>query len=148
MNEKPIFKCLKNECPSHCCGDFMGISDRLISLSGLNFSEIILTQEDKERLEKASLSKLIVKRNDGLFTIKTSKGGTCAALFDGQCSIYELRPSICKAFPLYLDLYVGLCADKSCPQSGVLKEYPEYKESLRSLIDIYSFWIEYYSKRL
>lgn len=146
--QKKEFTCLGKKCPNHCCGDFKGFSDYLKSLSGISFTEIILTNKDKEILEEASLDHLIVDKGKGVCTIKTSPNGTCIALQEGECSIYENRPSICKAFPLYLDLYVGLCADKMCPSFIEREEISEYKESLKSMLDIYSFWIDYYSAYL
>ena len=146
MKER-VFHCLGLECPNHCCGDFNGFSGRLTSLSGIDFTEIILTEKDKLRLEKASLNNLIVDNATGIFTIKTSEKGTCAALQDGRCTIYEFRPAICRAFPLYLDFYVGLCVDKMCPAFDGQRN-DDYKEALENLIEVYSFWINYYSKMI
>ena len=106
------FNCLGNACPSHCCRAYEGFSDRLIPLNGVKFSEIILTDKDRKMLLELEREDLIVYGTNGIAQIKTAKDGTCYALKDGRCSIYSARPSICRAYPFYLDFYVGLCVLK------------------------------------
>lgn len=138
------FKCLGKDCPNHCCGAFDGISNKLKELSNVKFSEIILLPEDVESIKKAGKEKYIVSEVNGVHKIKTQEDGTCLALEDGKCAIYEQRPSICKAFPLYIDMFAGLCYVNECSAFNPTSNTEEYKNALKSLLEIYKYWISYY----
>ena len=140
------FHCLGADCPNHCCGAYAGFSPHLQNAGAVLFSEIILLPEDQERMRKAGFAHLIVQKSNGISCIRTAEDGTCAALCNGKCSVYDCRPSICRAYPLYLDMYTGVCVQKECP--GVNQEtIPEdLPENLNSLLKIYQFWIDRYTK--
>lgn len=142
------FKCLGKDCPNHCCGPFDGISDKLKELSGVNFSEIILLPEDVERIKKTGKGNYIVSGENGIYKIKTHEDGTCFALKDGKCTIYEQRPAICKAYPLYIDMFAGLCYVNECSAFNSVLKSEEYKNALKSLLDIYKYWIKIYEKEI
>ena len=110
----------------------------------LFFSEINLLPDDFERLKSAHLEHLIVCKEDNIMRIRTEADGTCAALEDGKCTIYDNRPAICRAYPLYLDMYVGVCALKECSGVPANMGIKPDSEALRSLLDIYQYWIDYY----
>lgn len=144
LSSKKRLKCLGTNCPNHCCKEYSGFSDRLQAVSGIGFSEIILLPRDVENLQKAGMDSLISRSSDGHWTIKTSKEGICSALKDGRCSIYPIRPAICRCYPLYLDLYVGMCELKECPgvETGNPKQYDD--DSIEELLSIYEYWIQFY----
>lgn len=141
------FHCLGKECPNHCCGSYDGISPNLKPLGNVQMSEIILLPKDVDALERAGYSHLICRDANGNTRIDTAPDGTCAALVDGKCSVYACRPAICRAYPLYLDMYSGVCALTECkavPDDMRLEDCPE---ALENLLDIYQYWIDYYRKK-
>ena len=107
----------------------------------------MLLPEDVKNLEAINCGYLIRTDTDGISTIQTAPDGTCAALDQGCCSVYEARPAICRAYPLYLDMFVGVCALTEC--KAVTPDIPlqSYSENLKSLLDIYQYWIDYYKQR-
>jgi len=137
-------KCLGARCPNHCCKEYSGFSDRLQAIDSTGFSEIILLPRDVDNLRKAGMDSLIVKSSEGHWTIATSKEGVCGALTDGKCSIYPFRPAICRCYPLYLDLFVGMCELTECPgvEFGKPKHYD--RTCVEELLSIYEYWIQYY----
>ena len=109
-----------------------------------------MTDEDAKRLKSIERDDLIFKGDNGILRMKTEKAGTCCALRDGRCEIYEARPSICRAYPLYFDLFVGLCALKECPAFS--KKNTTFEKDLKpaivSLIDVYQFWIDTWKRKI
>ena len=143
-----IFRCLGKECPSHCCGPYGGVCDNLRPLGSVRMSEIILLPKDTVALERAGYSHLIRRDASGITKIDTAPDGTCAALADGRCSVYAYRPAICRAYPLYLDMFSGVCTLTECkavPDDICLEDYPEM---LENLLEIYLHWIDFYRKKL
>lgn len=145
--EKTPFPCLGAACPNHCCGAYEGITPNLQSLGPVKFSEIILLPEDAENLRNANFGHLILVKEDGIARIKTAPDGTCAALVDGKCDVYDCRPAICRAYPLYLDMYVGVCALKECPGVTSQMTLENHPDALKSLLDVYQYWIDCYRQK-
>ena len=141
------FICLGKECPNHCCGPYNGISPNLRSLSGVQMSEIILLPKDIDRIKNAGLSHLIQIKGNGVHTISTASDGTCIALKDGRCSIYDFRPAICRAYPLYLDMFSGVCVLTECPVVPKDIHLDDHSDALENLLDIYQYWINFYRKQ-
>ena len=141
------FRCMGEKCPNHCCGAYDGIAPDLRPLGNVKMSEIILLPKDVEALEQAGYASLIRREPNGICKISTAPDGTCAALEDGRCSIYEYRPAICKAYPLYLDMFAGVCALTECKAVGDDMRLEDHPEMLESLLDIYQFWIDHYRKQ-
>ncbi len=143
------FICLGGNCPNHCCKDYEGFADKLIPLNGITFSEIILTDEDVERLKAINREDLIIQNSHGICKIRTHEGGICYALMNGKCEVYDARPSICRAYPFYLDFFAGLCALRECPAfSSDITPETDMKNAVMSLIDVYQYWINLWKKRL
>ena len=46
------FQCKGDLCENSCCGAYSGFSDKLLSVDGRLFKDIILTAKDFERLDK------------------------------------------------------------------------------------------------
>jgi len=138
------FDCLGSSCPNHCCGAFDGITPNLKSVEGRSFSDIILTPEDERSLREGGYDSYIVRGADGVARIKTAEDGTCSALKDGKCLVYEHRPSICKAYPLYLDMFSGLCFVNECVAFTEDIDVDDCRVALGSLLDLYEFWIDHY----
>lgn len=142
------FHCLGEDCPNSCCGSFCSVSNRLRPTGQISFQEIILLPRDREALVQAGREDLIVDKPNGISAIKTAKDGTCAVLKQGRCAVYQARPTICKCFPLYIDLYAGICIDESCPNSGGLTLESFDAQTKDALLEIYAYWIEIYRKGL
>lgn len=136
------FQCLGEACPSNCCGAFNGVSNKLKSMHGINPSKIILLPRDIELLKEISREDLIISKDNFNF-LQTYKDGRCHALAKGKCSIYQQRPSICRAYPFYFDMFMGLCVDTNCPgireihgDCTVEDEYYNY------LVSVYQYWMK------
>ena len=148
MTKEICFSCLMADCPSHCCKTYNGISPNLHPLGNVSMTEIVLLPTDVKRLQEAGCENLIVVGKDDISRIRTAPDGTCSALCDGVCSIYEHRPAICRAYPLYLDLYTGVCLLKECPAVPKNATVEDFPNELKNLLDIYNYWITRYSSIL
>jgi Fe-S-cluster containining protein len=159
------FTCLGSLCPSTCCGPFQGTkalqavltTDDLGSalphepsspVEGVSiFAQIRLTPDDIERLQTAGLDRMIVYRGDAVKPnayLQLREDGSCAALGrDGLCSIHPSRPTICRAFPFYLDLFAGLCMVDACPGVGKgEKTLDDLSVEIQAAVDMYRFWLD------
>lgn len=146
MDTQKNFCCQGEHCSESCCGEFNGFSDQLISIEGRDFKDIILTSDDIIKLKKSAYKNYIFVDQDGLGRIKTNDQGVCSALKDGKCQINDLKPTICRCFPLYLDAFVGLCSLKRCPAAEKTLRFENYINEIEPLLDMYEFWISYYRK--
>ena len=142
------FGCKKHECDINCCGEFNGITDNIKPLGRRNFKEIILTKKDLQALMQSDYADYIYIASDGLGRVKTHSNGECLAYRNGQCEINKFKPTICKSFPLYLDLFIGLCTIKCCPSTMQELSENNYKSEIESFIEMCEFWIGYYKERL
>lgn len=143
------FSCLESNCTHCCCAEFNGISPHLSSIENRSFSSIILTSDDYKEIVNAGFSELTQTRDNGEHTLKTKEDGTCFALVDGCCSIYNVRPTVCRAYPLYIDVFAGLCLQTDC--DGVRKTLESSRDwscEIESVIKMYKHWIDYYERML
>lgn len=145
---KNKFNCLGVKCPDSCCGAYEGSSDRLLSVDGRSFIDIILTDLDVAKLKKSSFEKYIFIGIDGIYRVKTDEQGVCSAYISGKCAMNDLKPTICKCYPLYLDAFVGLCVLKECPAAKESYTIENYSKEISSMIDLYEFWISYYKSMI
>ena len=146
MTQRNMFSCSKQSCIVSCCGEFLGFSDRLNSVDGRVFSEIILTDEDAKNILCSEFKNLVYCGTDGLFRIATTENGCCGAFQSGRCTINDLKPTICRCFPLYLDLFIGLCSQKECQAVATEYTLASYKNELPYFLKMCEFWLEYYKK--
>lgn len=146
------FRCKAQGCKHSCCGPFAGISSELTNIDGRPFDEIVLTEEDYAKMCEKGYLHLVeegVSKVNGkkYFKMALKEDGTCKALQDGRCSIYEVSPTLCKAFPFYFDMFSGLCAI-DC--EGFSDEHWVDIECFESYIEcakkMYQYWMEFYSK--
>ena len=147
-DHKRGFKCLGADCPNHCCGAFNGINENLSIIGNRRFSDIILTDQDCDNLVAYGADEYIVEGENGLKRMRTLEDGTCTALEQGKCKIYPARPSLCQAFPLYLDMFGGVCCINECKGYNDQNCFVDDKKALENLLDIYQYWIDYYRKIL
>lgn len=145
------FRCKMNDCAHSCCGPFSAITDNLNSVEGRPFDEIVLTEQDYKNIYRAGFGDLIEEAkseamNKSYHKMALFPDGTCKAFVDGKCIIQSVKPTLCKAFPFYFDMFSGLCAincegfddQNSIPVSSLSSCF----EAARKM---YEFWIEFYS---
>lgn len=144
------FSCRRHLCQSSCCGPFSGITTGLSSVDDRPFEEIVLTPEDYERIYAAGYVDLIEKaysRQTGksYYKMALEKDGTCRALERGLCSIQGVKPTLCRAFPFYIDLFAGLCAiDCEGFSDEYWTELKDCEYAIQAAKDMYGFWIDFY----
>ena len=108
-------RCLGEKCPNHCCSNkFKGLSQALINEDDSKFVQIQLDDEEVKRIIDKGRKDLIESK-DGNYFLKLNDDFSCSALSNGKCSIYDIRPDVCKLYPYYFDPFCGLCIDKNCP---------------------------------
>lgn len=144
MKREMSFRCQGELCSESCCGAFSGFSDRLFSVEGREFKDIILTPQDANRLDENIYKKYVFIGKDGIKRIKTDEQGVCSAYQSGRCLMNDFKPTICRCFPLYLDAFIGLCVFKDCPSVEADYTVKNYVNELEYLINMYEFWVSYY----
>jgi Fe-S-cluster containining protein len=143
VDGKINFVCLTNDCPESCCGPFGGVQRGIESIEGRHFSEIVLTAEDSGRLLAAGESHLVEMVEPGRYRMKLLEDGTCSALKDGKCSIHGVKPTVCRAFPFYVDMFVGVCAVTTCPGFGAgWTDIEELTQEIDASREMYQFWLD------
>jgi|SRR6185369_2961208 len=143
IDGKINFACLREDCPSSCCGPFGGVHSGIDSVEGRPFSEIVLTPDDANRINSEGYSHLIELTDSGHYRMRLLEDGTCAAFKDGRCSIHKIKPTLCRAFPFYVDMFVGLCAVTECPGFGSgWTKTENLNEEINAAKRMYSFWLD------
>lgn len=108
-------------------------------------SQIPLIEDDYNRIVNAGFEKFTECTKGGEYLLRTELDGTCKALCKGKCLIYDVRPAQCKGFPLYLDMFSGLCILTDC--EGVSyneNSTKDWKKEIKSVLAMYKYWIKYY----
>jgi Fe-S-cluster containining protein len=144
VDGKINFACLRGDCPNSCCGPFGGVQRGIDSIEGREFSEIALTDDDVRRLLAAGFSNLIELTQSGHYRMRLLEDGTCTALNkEGRCSIHSIKPTLCRAFPFYVDMFVGLCAVTECPGFGSgWTNIENLQGEIMAAKKMYSFWLD------
>jgi len=164
LSRKIPFVCLANRCPRSCCGPFEGLSalqpalalfDLGLPLEGTEesskrkdislFAQIRLTTKDVKRLQDGGADHLIIRRGKPWtphYYLRLKPDGACAAFAsDKTCSIHSIRPTICRAFPFYIDMFAGLSLIKAC--SGINAgetAVSELEEEICASVEMAQFW--------
>jgi Fe-S-cluster containining protein len=143
INSRINFTCLKEECPSSCCGPFGGVQRGIDSVEGRKFSDIVLTPEDYSKIVQAGYSHLIERTSTGEYRMRLMEDGTCTAFKEGRCSIHQYKPTICRAFPFYVDMFVGLCGVTECPGFGAgWTKVEKLQDEVNAAKEMYTFWLD------
>ncbi len=142
------FACLRENCPSSCCGPFGGVQRGIDSVEGRKFSEIVLTDEDANRLLSSGCAHLIERTSEAYYRMKLHEDGSCVAFKNGRCSIHAVKPTLCRAFPFYVDMFVGLCGVTECPGFGSgWTKIEDLQGEVKAAKEMYSFWLDRMSLR-
>lgn len=151
-NGKINFSCKMHHCQHSCCGPFSGITNELSNIDHRPFDEIVLTREDYELLYSNGYAELIEEgfseeMQRTYYKMALEEDGTCKAFVDGKCSIHEISPTLCKAFPFYFDMFSGLCAI-SCEgfSDEHWTDFDNYKSNFEAAKKMYEFWLDFYTE--
>jgi len=144
INEGKInFTCLQDACPSSCCGPFGGVQRGIDSVEGRRFSDIVLTAQDAQRIVEAGFSHLTESVDEGKFRMRLQEDGTCTAFRNGICTIHKVKPTLCRAFPFYVDMFVGLCGVTACPGFGAgWTKIEDLQDEVKAAKEMYTFWLD------
>ena len=151
-NGKINFCCKMNNCTHSCCGPFLGITNELGSIDGRPFDEIVLTEEDYNRLYDNGYAHFIevgYSEETGKYYHKMALNpdGSCKAWANGCCTIHDCSPTLCKAFPFYFDMFTGLCAiECEGVSDDCWVDMKEYEDQLKYARKMYEFWLDFYTK--
>lgn len=144
------FECCADSCKHCCCGVFSGVNSRITSVDGRRFDEIVLTDEDYDNLYACGRSDLIARgystqMKKRYYHLDLNEDGSCKALVNGRCSIYKHRPTLCRAYPFYFDMFAGLCAI-NCEgfSDSLMVPIEEYAPSFEAARKMYIFWTDFY----
>lgn len=146
------FRCKKNYCKHSCCGPFAGITNELNNIDKRPFNEIVLTPEDYAVLYENGHANLIEEgyseeMKKKYYKMALEDDGTCKAFVNGKCSIHDINPTLCRAFPFYFDMFSGLCAINCEGFSDEnWTEIDDYKYALDAAKKMYEFWLDFYSE--
>lgn len=137
------FTCLRDACPNSCCGPFGGVQRGIDSVEGRRFSDIVLTPQDTQKIIEAGSSHLIESTEEGRFRMRLQDDGTCTAFRGGICTIHKVKPTLCRAFPFYVDMFVGLCGVTACPGFGAgWTKVEDLKDEIEAAKHMYEFWLD------
>lgn len=153
QNGQINFSCKMNYCVHSCCGPFSGVAANISSLDKRPFNEIVLTQADYQRLYKHGYADLVERgfspeTGKHYYKMALESNGSCKAFADGHCCINSFKPTLCKAFPFYFDMFSGLCAI-NC--EGFTDDYWTDLSALSGCFEaareMYAFWIDFYGAK-
>ena len=144
------FSCRMHLCQHSCCGPFSGVANNITSIEDRPFEEIVLTPEDYKQIYSSGYIDLVEESyspqtGKKYYKMALEPDGTCKALKNGLCSINSVKPTLCRAFPFYFDMFSGLCAI-NC--EGFSDEYWTEIENCQYALEaakkMYEFWLEFY----
>ena len=78
-------------------------------------------------------NKIFREGGGGAYCLALGDDNECKAFKNGRCSIYDVRPDVCKLYPFYFDVFSGLFVHKDCP-SNLEKELRENEIELLKLV--------------
>ena len=144
------FSCVKHLCQHSCCGPFSGVTSNITNVENRPFEEIVLVKEDYENIYASGYMDLVeegfsVQTGKRYYKMALEADGTCKALSNGLCSINSVKPTLCKAFPFYIDMFSGLCAiDCEGFSDNYWTDTEDCRYALEAAKKMYEFWIDFY----
>ena len=145
------FSCRMHLCQHNCCGPFSGITSHLTNIEDRPFDEIVLTPADYKKIYSAGHAEVIeeaVSSHTGkkYYKMALEPNGTCKALC--LCTINDIKPTLCRAFPFYFDMFSGLCAiDCEGFSDEYWTELENCNYALEAAKEMYEFWLDFYMKK-
>ena len=150
IDGKINFSCRMEHCQHCCCKTFEGLTDKISSIDKRPFDEIILTEEDRMRIYESGYPELIDEAVSPItgrvyYRMNLHPDGTCKAYRNGRCNINSFKPTLCKAFPFYFDMFTGLCGIMCEGFTEDCKtDLRDCKESFEAARKMYEYWIDFY----
>ena len=97
-------------------------------------TEMLLSQEDIKRLEKSGYQKESFARFDNAgYALLRNRQGYCV-FYDAKehrCSIYAVRPSGCRVYPVIYDEDKGIIVDCICHAQDTVSEQEKQRKGKR-----------------
>jgi len=108
--------CLADLCPQCCCGKKFD-NGEAFNFHNLHHDQVPLLISEKNEIIRRKGTQYVRKEKDGLFYINYKNKEPCPFMKGGGCDIEDMKPSLCRAYPLIqLDCHVGPVFDKeNCP---------------------------------
>ena len=145
------FACRMHLCQHSCCGPFAGVAADITNVEDRPFEEIVLTPEDYKKIYSAGHAALIEEgysehMGKSYYKMALESDGTCRALRDGLCTIQDTKPTLCRAFPFYFDMFSGLCAiDCEGFSDEYWTEIENCQYALEAAKRMYEFCLDFYN---
>jgi hypothetical protein len=89
-------KCCKNDWGDNTVSAFPGEVRAIAHSTGLEWLEIVSPMESRDKDEHGEYHTFE-------WALQKQKNGDCKFLKDGACTIYEVRPLICRTYPMRLE---------------------------------------------
>jgi Fe-S-cluster containining protein len=147
---KPIYwTCLGKDCPTSCCDSHFGRKG-INGVWGINDESIPITHEECQAIiQKVGIKVPIKLHKDFIHYIEVEPDKACFFWKNGLCSIQDVKPAICKAYP-FMDLYssLGAAIDPRCPgvaegeRLNIRMNEATYKAMIKGLIVIANFRLQ------
>ncbi len=103
-------------------------------------TEMMLCEQDVQRLEKAGYSRASFSYRDREgFARLRNRRGHCVFYLNHRCSIYKVRPTGCRVYPLMLSEGDGVVADEEiCPCTKTIssEEFRRKRAALMKLLTV------------
>jgi Fe-S-cluster containining protein len=141
--------CLAQKCPRNCCGKYFENGEAL-NVFNMNHDQVLLLPHEKNSIIKTRGPEFVKREKDGMFYLNMPDNDACPFLKTGRCAIQEIKPALCKAYPLIrLDCHVGPVFDSNnCPgfdigrKSGIRMNKKDYIIMLESFISVQQYRLD------
>ena len=125
MKSLNVWQCRKT---GDCCKRFISNGPRVTKSEEILIVQTLGNQEIQEHLQSIGFTKEAVKENienkGSLPIIKNQ--GTCVFLKGDECIIHQVKPKVCKDYPLVIEEHddkISIKVDLDCPRgSGIVQE--------------------------
>ncbi len=142
--------CLEDLCPQNCCSKNFH-DEKVRGLFGIVETDVLplLSEEKTAIIQKKGQGFIIQYSWDKPFYLNLEKEKDCPFLKKRKCGIQEIKPSLCRAYPLIsLGLSTGPIFDYSfCPGFKVAEKMErkmtnrEYCTMLEGFLKLQQYWI-------
>ena len=133
-------KCKCDECKNNCCGkNFIGLANSFKHSNSDLFNQILLSEEEVDDIVE-HFGDEFIEYIDGLPYIALNEDRSCKAFKNGRCSIYAIRPDVCKLYPYYFDPFGGIFIDKNC------ECFDDSSQDMGSVLELANKRIKLFSK--
>jgi hypothetical protein len=144
-----LWLCLKQDCVKNCCGKLFNNGDA-VNIFNMHHDQVPLLLLEKNLIIRRRGPEYVKRGKDGLFYLNIPEKGSCPFLKRGKCNIQDIKPSLCKAYPLIqLDCHVGPVFDHdNCPgfalgeKLGIHMKKSDYIIMLENFISLQQYRLD------